>query len=133
MRQVEGSDAQGPKAAEHGEDAEPQVVPRGHHEEVVLALGVTRVVALQQRGEICEEPFPAPPHLRSTVQRRGWVLLLAAAHPLGNVPGAIVAASKLTPESSGSTRTACSGQGISHRKQEDKNHLQLPLIGGDTF
>ena len=44
--QVEGGDAQRPEAAEHGEDAEAQVVPRGHHEEVVLALRVAGVVTL---------------------------------------------------------------------------------------
>ena len=46
MGQVEGGDAQGPEAAEHGEDAEAQVVPRGHHEEVVLTLCVAGVVTL---------------------------------------------------------------------------------------
>lgn len=46
MGQVEGGDAQRPEAAEHGEDAEAQVVPRGHHEEVVLALRVAGVVTL---------------------------------------------------------------------------------------
>ena len=49
MGQVEGGDAQGPEAAEHGEDAKAQVVPRGHHEEVVLTLCVTGVVALPER------------------------------------------------------------------------------------
>ena len=44
--QVESRDAQRPDAAEHGEDAEAQMVPRGHREEVVLALRVAGVVAL---------------------------------------------------------------------------------------
>lgn len=47
--QVEGGNAQRPEAAEHGEDAEAQVVPGGHHEKVVLALCITGVVALQER------------------------------------------------------------------------------------
>lgn len=50
MGQVEGNDAQRPEAAEHGEDTEAQVVPWGHHEEVVLALCITRVVALEERN-----------------------------------------------------------------------------------
>lgn len=49
MGQVEGCDAQRPEAAEHGEDTEAQMVPRGHHEEIVLTLCVARVVALQER------------------------------------------------------------------------------------
>lgn len=40
MGQVEGRDAQRPEAAEHGEDAEAQVVPGWHHEKVVLTLCV---------------------------------------------------------------------------------------------
>lgn len=48
--QVEGRDAQRPEAAEHGEDAEAQVVPWGHHEEIVFALCVARVVTLQERN-----------------------------------------------------------------------------------
>lgn len=46
MGQVESCDPQWPEAAEHGEYTEAQVIPRGHHEEVVFALCVTRVVAL---------------------------------------------------------------------------------------
>lgn len=48
--QVEGCNAQRPEAAEHGEDTEAQVVPWRHHEEVVLTLRITRVVALQERN-----------------------------------------------------------------------------------
>lgn len=51
MGQVEGRNAQRPEAAEHGEDAEPQVVPRWHHEEVVLTLCVTGIVTLQRQWE----------------------------------------------------------------------------------
>ena len=46
MGQVEGSDPQGPEATQHGEDAQAQVVSWWHHEEVVLTLGVARVLAL---------------------------------------------------------------------------------------
>lgn len=50
MGQVEGRDAQRPEAAEHGKDAEAQVVPWGHHKEVVFTLRVTRIVTLQERN-----------------------------------------------------------------------------------
>lgn len=46
MGQVEGCNAQRPEAAEHGEDAEAQVVLWGHHEKVVLTLCITGVVAI---------------------------------------------------------------------------------------
>lgn len=45
VRVVKGNDAQGPEAAEHGEDGEAQVVPRGQHNEVVLT--VTGAVTLE--------------------------------------------------------------------------------------
>lgn len=38
MRQVEGSDADGPEAAEHGEDTDSQVISGGHQQEGVLTL-----------------------------------------------------------------------------------------------
>lgn len=47
VRVVKGNDAQGPEAAEHGEDGEAQVVPRGQHDEVVLTLTVTGAVTLE--------------------------------------------------------------------------------------
>lgn len=47
MRTVKGNDAQGPEAAEHGEDGEAQVVPRRQHDEVVLALAVAVAVTLE--------------------------------------------------------------------------------------
>lgn len=52
VRVVKGNNAQGPEAAEHGEDGEAQVVPRGQHDEVVLALTVTGAVTLQDSGLI---------------------------------------------------------------------------------
>lgn len=52
VRVVKGNDAQGPEAAEHGEDGEAQVVPRGQHHEVVLTLTVTGVVTLEDSGLI---------------------------------------------------------------------------------
>lgn len=51
MGQVEGCNAQRPEAAEHGEDAESQVIPWGHHEEVVLTFCVAGVVTLQRQWE----------------------------------------------------------------------------------
>lgn len=51
MGQVEGRNAQRPEAAEHGEDAESQVIPWGHHEEVVLTFCVAGVVTLQRQWE----------------------------------------------------------------------------------
>lgn len=80
MGQVEGSDAQGPEAAEHGEDAKAQVVPRGHHEEVVLALCVTGVVALP--GEMGMESEVT--RGLSIIPRSGaqaWQALLASVCP----------------------------------------------------
>lgn len=53
MRQVESSDPQGPEAAQHWKNTEAQVVSRGHHQEVVLTLGVTGVLTLQKHKE-CE-------------------------------------------------------------------------------
>lgn len=50
VRVVKGNDAQGPEAAEHGEDGEAQVVPRGQHDEVVLALAVAGAVTLEDSG-----------------------------------------------------------------------------------
>ena len=47
MRIVKGNNAQGPEAAEHGEDGEAQVVLRGQHDEVVLTLTVAGAVTLQ--------------------------------------------------------------------------------------
>lgn len=41
---VEGSDAQGPEAAEHGEKGQTQVVLRDHQREVALAVGITEVI-----------------------------------------------------------------------------------------
>lgn len=46
VRVVKGNNAQGPEAAEHGEDGQAQVVPRGQHDEVVLTLTVTGAVSL---------------------------------------------------------------------------------------
>lgn len=42
LGEVEGSDAQGPEAAEHGEDSKAQVVPGGQRHEVVFAFTVRR-------------------------------------------------------------------------------------------
>lgn len=50
VRVVKGNDAQGPEAAEHGEDGEAQVVPRGQHDEVILALAVAGAVTLEDSG-----------------------------------------------------------------------------------
>lgn len=50
VRIVKGNDAQGPEAAEHGEDGQAQVVPRGQHNEVVLALAVAGAVTLEDSG-----------------------------------------------------------------------------------
>lgn len=41
---VEGSDAQGPEAAEHGEKGQTQVVLRDHQREVALAVCITEVI-----------------------------------------------------------------------------------------
>lgn len=38
VRKVEGSDAEGPEAAEHREDAETQVISGRHQQEGVLTL-----------------------------------------------------------------------------------------------
>ena len=48
VRVVKGNNAQGPEAAEHGEDGQTQVVSRGQHDEVVLALAVAGAVALEE-------------------------------------------------------------------------------------
>ena len=48
--QVEGGDAQRPEAADHGEDAEAQVLPWRGQQEGVLALRLAGVVALQAQG-----------------------------------------------------------------------------------
>lgn len=47
MRVVKGNDAQWPEAAEHGEDGQAQVVPRGQDNEVVLAFAITGAVTLE--------------------------------------------------------------------------------------
>lgn len=75
MGQVEGRNAQRPEAAEHGEDAEPQVVPRGHHEEVVLTLCVTGVVALQRQGEDGREFSEGVTESHLTGAGPAWLLL----------------------------------------------------------
>lgn len=41
LGEVEGSNAQGPEAAEHGEEGETQVVPGRQREEVVLTFALT--------------------------------------------------------------------------------------------
>lgn len=43
LREVEGGDAQGPEAAEHGEKGEAQVVLRDHQGEVALAVAIAEV------------------------------------------------------------------------------------------
>lgn len=40
LGEVEGSDAQGPETAEHGEDSKAQVVPGGQRHEVVFTFAV---------------------------------------------------------------------------------------------
>lgn len=52
VRIVKGNDAQGPEAAEHGEDGQAQVVPRRQHDEVVLALAVAGAVALEDNRSV---------------------------------------------------------------------------------
>lgn len=47
LREVKRSDPQRPEAAEHGEDGQAQVVSRGDHDEVVLALAVAGAVRLR--------------------------------------------------------------------------------------
>ena len=47
VRVVKGNNAQGPEAAEHGEDGETQVVPRGQHNEVILTLAIAGAVTLK--------------------------------------------------------------------------------------
>lgn len=42
LGEVEGGDAQGPEAAEHGEDGETQVVPRRQRKEVVFTFTLCR-------------------------------------------------------------------------------------------
>jgi len=51
VRVVKGNDAQGPEAAEHGEDGEAQVIAGGQYHEVVLALTVTGAVTLKEVDE----------------------------------------------------------------------------------
>lgn len=46
MGQVEGSDAEGPEAAEHGEDAEAEVISGRQQQESILTLRFTGVIAL---------------------------------------------------------------------------------------
>lgn len=48
LGEVEGGDAQGPKAAEHGEDGQAQMITRRDHDEVVLTLAVTGAVRLER-------------------------------------------------------------------------------------
>ena len=57
MRQIEGGDAEGPEAAQHGEDAQAQVVSRRHHEKVVLTFRVTGILTLQNEhtGRECSD------------------------------------------------------------------------------
>lgn len=50
VRVVKGNNAQGPEAAEHGEDGEAQVVPRGQHNEVILALAIAGAVTLENNS-----------------------------------------------------------------------------------
>lgn len=60
LGEVEGSDAQWPEAAEHGEDSEPQVVPGGQCEEVVFTLTLCRGrITLQNTSGACDQ---APDH-----------------------------------------------------------------------
>lgn len=47
VRVVKGNDAQWPEAAEHGEDGQAQVVPRGQDNEVVLAFAIAGAVTLE--------------------------------------------------------------------------------------
>lgn len=55
MWQVESCDAKGPEAAKHGENAEAQMVPRGHHEEIVFTLWITRVLTLHKTNKTLNE------------------------------------------------------------------------------
>lgn len=48
LGEVEGSNPQGPEAAQHGEQGQAQVVPGRKHQEMVLAFAVTGGVALQK-------------------------------------------------------------------------------------
>lgn len=64
MRQVERCDAQRPEAAEHGEDAEAQVISGRHQQEGVLTLRVTGVVALMGGDK----------------QERVWILVSRVTH-----------------------------------------------------
>lgn len=61
LGEVEGGDAQWPEAAEHGEDGEPQVVPGGQREEVVLTLTLCRGgITLQNTGRACDQAPDRP-------------------------------------------------------------------------
>lgn len=48
VRIAKGDNAQGPEAAEHGEDRQAQVVTRGECEEVVFTLTIAGAVTLEE-------------------------------------------------------------------------------------
>lgn len=49
LGEVEGSDPQGPEAAQHGEKGQAQVVPGGKHQEMILAFAVAGGVTLKNQ------------------------------------------------------------------------------------
>ena len=61
LGEVEGSNPQGPEAAQHGEKGQAQVVPRGKHQEMILTFAVTGGVALQNQMDSAYAHLPVPP------------------------------------------------------------------------
>lgn len=60
LGEVEGSNAQGPEATQHGEKSQAQVVPGGKHQEMILTFAVAGGVALQNQMDSAHAHLPVP-------------------------------------------------------------------------
>lgn len=58
LGEVEGSDPQGPEAAQHGEKGQAQVVPGGKHQEMILAFAVAGGVTLKNQMDSAYAHLP---------------------------------------------------------------------------
>lgn len=93
LGEVEGSNAQWPETAEHGEDSEPQVVPGRQREEVVFTLTLCRgCITLQNTSWVCDRTQDRPAammggHRQSPLLPKGvWAGSALSAESLNNDP-----------------------------------------------
>lgn len=83
LGEVEGSNPQGPEAAQHGEKGQAQVVPGGKHQEMILTFAVTGGVALQNQMDSAHAHLPVLPcRLRLSPSPPSSCSLLAPSHIL---------------------------------------------------